>query len=85
MKPRDIYRLVALVLLGIAIASGAGSTAGADEKLARTALIEAAGLMPWPFRKMPEPFELRDSSETPRSLTRDFKGQVVLLYMFAEW
>ena len=47
-------------------------------------LIQAAGLTPWTFRGNPS-FDLPDASGRTRSLATDFKGQVVLLYMLAEW
>lgn len=47
-------------------------------------LIDAAGLQPWTFSSVPAPFEFPDGSNQLRSLDRDYRGQVVLLYMFAE-
>lgn len=78
--------LVALVILGSAVAptnAEAPGTQTPGDQL--KALIEASGLTPWRSRTFPADFELPDSSDAPRSLARDFRGRVVLLYMFAQW
>ena len=49
-------------------------------------LLSTAGLTPWTWRKQPPTdWELPDVSGKLRSLARDFRDKVVLLYMFAEW
>ncbi len=50
-------------------------------------LLEQAGLaLPYKIYRQPAPdFELTDLDGKTRTLAKDFKGQVVVLYMFAEW
>jgi hypothetical protein len=73
--------LAAIILLPTTRAAVAGAE-GTSPQL--KTLIDAAGLTPWTFRGNPS-FELPDTSGKMRSLAADFKGQVVLLYMLAEW
>ena len=56
------------------------SNAGAADDL--KALYQQVGLMPWTFRQ-PKAFALRDidgKTHTPQ----DYRGKVVILYMFSE-
>ena len=71
-----------VIMLTVAIAPG--MTGAEETSPAVKTLIEAAGLTPWTFRSNPT-FDLPDASGRTRSLATDFKGQVVLLYMLAEW
>lgn len=48
------------------------------------ALIEAAGLVPWPGKKVPQAFELPDLENKKRS-SADFVGKPTVLYIYAEW
>lgn len=60
--------------------------ASAQERSAELGvLIRNSGLVEWWFKKNPPPFEQPDGTGRLRSLDRDFKGNIVLLYMFAEW
>ncbi|MDO8589954.1 MAG: hypothetical protein Q7R69_01650 [bacterium] len=57
----------------------------ADRDIRLKELITAtAVLSPWPTRQ-PPPFEFPDASDQKRLLTRDYKGKVVIAYLFAEW
>ncbi|MDP3727603.1 MAG: hypothetical protein Q8R35_03115 [bacterium] len=73
--------LAAVVLAAVHVFPAAAEPADARLK----ALIEGTyTLSSWTFRQPPS-FELPDASDQPRSLSRDFRGQVVLVYLFAEW
>lgn len=57
----------------------------ADQNARIKELVTAnAVLSPW-RTKQPPPFEFPDSDKQPRSLARDYKGQVVIAFLFAEW
>ncbi len=84
---QDSRRCVAVLLWAIAVAAWAVAPGVAAAEVTTPEVksrIEAAGLIPWTFRSNPT-FEFPDSSGKVRSLTTDFKGQVVLIYMLAEW
>lgn len=77
-----IFLILAMVVF-VAVHSSPAAAELSEVRL--KALIEATyTLSPWTFRQ-PPPFELPDASDQLRSLSRDFRGQVVLVYLFAEW
>ena len=45
---------------------------------------ETFTLSPWTFKE-PPPFELPDSRDQPRSLARDYRGKVVVAFLFAQY
>ncbi len=80
------YRLALLLAAaGLLLLTGRQPALAQSVEPALKPLIEAANLNVWPWRKQPPPFEHPDGAGIARSLARDYRGQVVLLYMFAEW
>lgn len=77
----QVIKVLSATLLSLYLWVPSSSGPYAQQNL--PSLIEAAALQPWAFSQ-PSDFELPDSSGKPRSI-REFRGQVVLLYMFAEW
>ena len=78
MSRHQIIKVLSALLLSLYLWGPSSSGPYAQENL--RSLIEAAGLTPWNFRQ-PSDFELPDSSGKPRSI-QEFRGQVVLVYMF---
>lgn len=80
MSRLQVIKVLSALLLSLYLWVPSSSGPSAQENL--QPLIEAAGLTPWNFRQ-PSDFELPDSSGKSRSI-REFRGQVVLVYMFWE-
>lgn len=78
MSRLQFIKVLSALLLSLYLWLPSSSGLYAQENL--QSFIEAAGLTPWNFRQ-PNDFELPDSSGKPRSI-REFRGQVVLVYMF---
>lgn len=81
MSRLQIIKVLSALLLSLYLWVPSSSGPYAQENL--QSLIEAAALQRWSFSQ-PSDFELPDSTGKPRS-SREFRGQVVLLYMFGEW
>lgn len=83
LRGSAMQRLTFAVLMGFLVLVGSCTELVAEE-LKLDSLITSAGLTLWNFKKMPPPFELPDMSGKVWR-TSDFRGKVVILFMFAEW
>lgn len=78
--------VISVMFVTIATASAVVPTYAQSREERLKPLLATAGLTPWTWRKhAPTDWELPDASGKLRSLARDFRDKVVLLYMFAEW
>jgi len=71
-------------VMGSATSQSVTVAAKADRDAKLKQLVEATyTLNPWPTRQ-PPPFEFPDANGQTRSLDRDYKNKVVVLYLFWE-